>query len=236
MRAVLCHAVIVWFWLSAGAAWPQSVPAAASHQAASTASPQPSPEAVWRQLMAGNQRFVEGRLKVRELSPLRRRLAQGQSPKVVILGCSDSRVSPELLFDQSLGDLFVVRTAGNIADAVGLGSIEYAVEHFDSTVIVVLGHEECGAVKAACSHEAMPSRNLEAITAKIAPACSGQTGARGTHLSVEANVRKSARDLIGNSAIVRERVKQKKLSIIMAVYELDTGKVIRLRPVPEKPM
>ena len=84
--------------------------------------------------------------------------------------CSDSRVSPELVFDQSLGDLVVIRTAGNVADPVGLGSIEYAVDHLHSTVLVVLGHQKCGAVAAACSGDKMPSRNLEAIVDKINPA------------------------------------------------------------------
>jgi len=85
------------------------------------------------------------------------------------LTCSDSRVPPELLFDQALGDLFVVRSAGNIVDAVGRGGIEYAIEHLGASVLVVLGHEKCGAATAACSGEKVPSPKLEAILDQISP-------------------------------------------------------------------
>ena len=94
--------------------------------------PCPTADEVWNSLMAGNRRFVAGKPQARDLASLRHKLASGQSPKAIILSCSDSRVGPELIFDQSLGDLFVVRTAGNVADAVALGSIEYAVDHLHS--------------------------------------------------------------------------------------------------------
>ena len=106
---------------------------------------------IWQQLLAGNQRFVQGRSQGRNLPELRRRLAQGQQPQAAVLCCSDSRVPPELIFDQSLGDLFVVRTAGDVADRAALGSLEYAAEVLRSPVLVVLGHEQCGAVAAAAS-------------------------------------------------------------------------------------
>jgi carbonic anhydrase len=96
--------------------------------------------------MAGNKRFVAGKPRAHALVSLRRKLASRQQPNVIVLSCSDSRVSPELVFDQTLGELFVVRTAGNVADPVGLGSIEYAVDHIHSPVLVVLGHQKCGAV------------------------------------------------------------------------------------------
>ena len=110
--------------------------------------------------MDGNKRFMAGKPQMRALVSLRQKLASGQSPNVIILSCSDSRTSPELIFDQSLGDLFVIRTAGNVADPVALGSIEYAVDHIHSPLLVVLGHSKCGAVTAACSGEKMPSRQL----------------------------------------------------------------------------
>ena len=88
---------------------------------------------------------------------------------MVVLACSDSRVAPELVFDKNLGDLFVVRSAGNIAGPIGISSIEYAVEHLGGSVLVVLGHTKCGAVTAACSEEKMPSPNLQEIVDKINP-------------------------------------------------------------------
>src|SRR5215469_7299305 len=115
---------------------------------------------IWEDLMAGNRGFVLEQSLAREIVERRKELARGQAPRAVILGCSDSRVAPELIFDQHLGDLFVVRSAGNIADRICLGSIEYALEYLGSTVRVVLGHTKCGAVQAACSGEAMPSANL----------------------------------------------------------------------------
>ena len=129
-------------------------------------------EKLWAELMEGNQRFVSGQTRSRESVLLRHTLAQGQHPGVIVLACSDSRVAPELLFDQNLGDLFVVRAAGNIADPIEVGSIEYAVEHLGSSLLVVLGHEKCGAVTAACSGEKMPTSSLQAIVDKIRP-CSG---------------------------------------------------------------
>jgi carbonic anhydrase len=182
--------------------------------------------------MAGNKRFVAGKPRAHELIALRRRLASGQSPHVIVLACSDSRVPPEVIFDQSLGDLFVVRTAGNVADPVALGSIEYAADHLHSSVLVVLGHQGCGAVTAACSGEKMPSRNLDAIVEKIKPAVGqAKTYAKADHLiesAIKENVHQSAKDVLINSEILREAVKSGKLKVIEAEYQLDTGKVVRL--------
>jgi carbonic anhydrase len=182
--------------------------------------------------MAGNQRFIAGKPEARELVPLRHSLAGGQHPKVVVLACSDSRVSPELLFDKSLGDLFVVRSAGNIADPIGVGSIEYAVEHLGSSMLVVLGHEKCGAVSAACSGEKMPSSNLQAIVDKIAPAVTqAKSHANQSDLVSQAilnNVHQSAKDVLTSSEILRHAVKEGKLSVVEAIYKLDSGEVVRL--------
>jgi len=184
--------------------------------------PAPSPGAIWANLVAGNQRFVAGKLQTRALPALCHKLASGQQPHAIILACSDSRVSPELVFDLSLGNLIVVRTAGNVADPVGLGSIEYAVDHLHSTLLVVLGHQKCGAVSAACSGEKMPSRNLEAIVDKINPAVAqAKTHAKPDGLiesAVKENVRQSAKDVLANSEILREAVKAGKLTVIEAEY------------------
>src|SRR5271155_5414014 len=164
----LCLGIVLTF---AGYGIAQQAPAApAPHSAHAPSQPTPSADQLWTNLMAGNGRFVAGKPATYELAALRQKLASGQSPHVIILSCSDSRVSPELVFDQSLGDLFVVRTAGNVADPVGLGSIEYAVDHIHSPLLVVLGHQKCGAEPPPGSGDKMPSRNLDAIMDKINPA------------------------------------------------------------------
>jgi carbonic anhydrase len=216
-----------------GSGFAQQAPAVpAAHSAHASPQPKPSSDKVWANLMAGNSRFVAGKPKAYPLISLRQKLASAQSPNVIILSCSDSRVSPELTFDQSLGDIFVVRTAGNVADPVALGSIEYAVDHFHSPLLVVLGHQKCGAVIAACSGEKMPSPNLEAIMNKIDPAVAqAKTYAKADDLvesAVKENVHQSAKDVLANSEIVRDAVKSGKLSVIEAEYQFDTGEVVRL--------
>ncbi len=207
-------------------------PVAAPHDAHASAQPAPSPEKIWTDLVEGNQRFVAGKTRAYNVVSLRQKLASSQQPNVIVLSCSDSRVSPELVFDQNLGDLFVVRTAGNVADPVGLGSIEYAVDHVHSSVLVVMGHQKCGAVMAACSGDKMPSRNLEAIVDKIGPAVTrAKAHASSDNLvdaAIKENVHQSANDLLANSEIIREAVKAGKLTVIEAEYELDSGEVVRL--------
>lgn len=215
---------------SAFAQVPPAVPAQHSSHASSQSAP--SAAEVWTGLIAGNRRFVASKPEVRDLVSLRHKLASGQSPKAIILACSDSRVGPELVFDQSLGDIFVVRTAGNVADKVALGSIEYAIEHLHSPLLVVLGHQKCGAVNAACSGEKMPSENLDAIVEKISPAVTrAKSYAKADDLvesAIKENVHQSATDVLANSQIIRDAVKAGKLTVIEAEYELETGEVVRL--------
>jgi carbonic anhydrase len=188
--------------------------------------------AIWESLIAGNRRFVEGEPQERELVERREELAQGQHPQVIVLTCSDSRLCPELIFDRNLGDLFVIRTAGNIADRVALGSIEYAAEHLHARVLVVLGHEKCGAVAAAASGKLMPTPNLAAIVNQIAPALTGIKAPAGSDqratLGVAANVQQSARDILKRSPVLRKEVAHGKLAIVKAVYRLKSGEVARL--------
>jgi carbonic anhydrase len=185
--------------------------------------------------MEGNQRFVSGKTKTVDVVHLRESLVQGQTPKVIVLACSDSRVSPEVLFDKNLGDLFVVRSAGNIADAIGVGSIEYAVEHLGSSVLVVLGHEGCGAVTAACSGDKMPTPNLQAIVDKITPAVTRAKSHSKADDVVEAaileNVHQSAKDVLASSDVLQHFLHDGKLTVFEAVYELGSGKVVQLRPI-----
>jgi carbonic anhydrase len=159
-------------------------------------------------------------------------LAGGQHPRVIVLGCSDSGVSPELVFDQSPGDVFVVRTAGNIVDPIALGSIEYAVEHLHARLLVVLGHTSCGAVKAAVSGGDMPSACLQAIVDRIRPTVQRLSNCfEGDELverSVIANARQSATDVLANSALLREAVSKGELKVMSALYDLHGGVVTSL--------
>jgi carbonic anhydrase len=191
----------------------------------------PSADQIWAELGAGNQRFIAGK-PVRHDSVARRaQLVKAQSPSVAVLGCSDSRVSPELLFDEGLGDLFVIRNAGNTPDAIDVGSLEYAVEHFGIKVIVVLGHMSCGAVEAACSGEKPATPNLAAVVDPIAPSCAMAKHGDAIDLSaaVKDHVHRSAQQLVATSAIIKAAVAKGTVTVIEAYYELDTGKVVRLK-------
>ena len=181
--------------------------------------------------MKGNKRFIEGKHTTPNLVSMRKSLATGQHPQVIVLGCADSRVPPELLFDKNLGELFVVRDAGNIADEVGLGSIEYAIEHLHAKVLIILGHESCGAVSAAVSGEKMPTKNLQSIVDRITPAFENSKdcpiGGKINLECVELNIKHSADDILMNSPIIKKAVKED-LVIIKAVYHLETGEVTRI--------
>jgi carbonic anhydrase len=183
-------------------------------------------------LLAGNERFVTGRSAHPDLEQQREESAKGQHPGVMVLGCADSRVSPELVFDRGIGELFVVRSAGNIAEPVAVGSLEYAVEHLHAKVLVVMGHENCGAVKAALSDEKMPTPNLEALVGYVAPGVKGlKAWAEGddlVHMAVEANVRRQADELLKRSPVLRQAVAKGEIVILKAVYDLASG---RVRPI-----
>lgn len=201
-------------------------------------------EAVLQQLMAGNQRFMKGQSidAVHGIEQIKR-LAQRQTPIAVILGCADSRVPPELIFDQGLGALFTVRVAGNIADDATLGSIEYAITALNVKLIMVLGHKRCGAVTAALDalkkgiH--LPG-HLEALTKVIEPAIMNLNAER-SHLevvqstkqkldalldqSVRANIKAVVQTLAASQPILAQRFEQKTLKIVGGYYDLDSGAV-----------
>ena len=200
---------------------------AASSLSAQQAKTSPDKDTLWNELRAGNERFVEGKPNGRDLVSERAKLAKSQSPSVAVLACADSRVAPELVFDKTLGDLFVVRAAGNSPDPLAIGSLEYAVEHLGTTMIVVMGHQSCGAVKAACSHDKMPTANLEAVVAPIQASC---TAAKGKDIepATRDHVHRAAQNLVSASPILKKRVAEGKVQIVEAYYSLDTGKVERL--------
>lgn len=184
----------------------------------------------WEALREGNQRFVAGPLLHHDLGLLRKALVEGQHPRAIVLTCSDSRVAPEIVFDATLGEVFVVRVAGNVIDPVVLGSIEYGVEHLHAGLIVVLGHEKCGAVAAATSGEKMPSANLDALVSRIAPALVGLPKEADALAAVEANVRRVGQELLAGSPILAKEVEEGKVHLVLAVYRLGSGEVVPLAP------
>lgn len=196
-----------------------------------TATKPATPEQIWTELAAGNQRFVAGKPQQRDPFSERASLVHGQRPKAIVLACSDSRVGPEIIFDQGLGELFVVRAAGNNADALGIGSIEFAAEELGASLLIVLGHMSCGAVKAACSGEKVTSANLKAVVKPIRSACE-KPGLSGDDLlrAVEKdNIHRSALEVLNRSPLLHQMVQQGKLTVIEAYYRLDSGEVQRLK-------
>lgn len=181
-------------------------------------------------LQDGNKRFVSGELAKKDIGESKRQeLTKGQSPFATVLSCSDSRVAPELIFDEGLGDIFIIRDAGNVVDPVTLGSIEYGVEHLHTPLLVILGHEKCGAVTAALDAKGKPEGNIGTILKKIMPAVhkakkSGKDRESTLDLAIQENVRHTYKDVM-KSKIVSELVHEGKLKVVGAEYYLGTGKV-----------
>lgn len=193
-----------------------------------------TPEAAMARLMAGNVRYVTAKATHPNADLARRRLvAAAQHPFAVILACADSRVAPELIFDQGLGDLFVVRVAGNVVDDAILASIEYAVIHLGSPLIMALGHERCGAVKAtvdALAGQGSPAdadTRIGALAALIAPAVKAVPVDSPDLLdaAVSLNAAHAAAEIFAGSRPLRTRVLARSLKIVAARYDLDDGKV-----------
>lgn len=193
-------------------------------------SPSVSADKIWNDLAAGNQRFILGKTGPHDYPAQRKSLINTQHPRVAVLSCSDSRVPPELVFDAGLGELFVVRSAGENGDPLAIGSLEYAVEHLGSTVIVVMGHQSCGAVKAACSDGRTGSVNLDAVVTPIAPSCSRVEPRRPEtlDLAVRDHAQRVAREIVASSQLLKKALDEGKLTVIPAYYSLDTGEVSRL--------
>jgi carbonic anhydrase len=187
-------------------------------------------------LTEGNSRFIKGDPEPRPMDRYRRaELAKGQHPFAAILTCADSRVPPEFIFNQGLGDLFVVRVAGNVADPAVLGSLEYAAEHLGVTLIVIMGHTDCGAVKAALEGKGAEG-NLGVILGRIAPAvrkakaqAALDVKADLLDLAVRANVQQAVTDLLRDSEVLSHLVGAHKVRIVKALYHLDSGAVEILR-------
>lgn len=180
---------------------------------------------VIQRLKSGNARFVEDKLDGQLQDSTRRdSLTGGQSPYAIVLSCADSRVVPELAFDTGLGELFVVRVAGNIANSSSIASIEYAVAHCGSKVIVVLGHQSCGAVTAAVSG-GDNGYNLNHLLSHITPAIAASEEGAAVNDVVKKNAELTAEELKGRSTIIRDAVANGTVKIVPAYYNLDSGKV-----------
>src|SRR5688572_29208115 len=178
-------------------------------------------------LMEGNKRYVAAKMLRPNQSVQRRgEVAKDQSPFAVILGCSDSRVPPEIVFDQGLGDLFVIRLAGNVLSDEALGSIEYAATHLGARLVLVLGHERCGAVDAAVKGGEAEG-HLGSIVEAIRPAVAAAKGEPGDLLdnAVKGNVRRVVAQLRSSEPVLAKRVNEGKVRVAGARYDLDTGKV-----------
>ncbi len=176
------------------------------------------------QLKEGNARYVSGGSKHYNLPARRAELVAGQHPFATILSCSDSRVVPEFIFDAQPGEIFVVRTAGNVTGGIDLGSIEYGCEHLHTPLLVVMGHSGCGAVKATCDCR---GKNDEGHIADIVKAV-GVAAKKKNYDAVESvvcNVQCSMDDIRENSRIVSRLEKEGKLKIAGALYSLETGRV-----------
>jgi methyl-accepting chemotaxis protein/carbonic anhydrase len=188
-----------------------------------------TPAAVLEHLLAGNARFVADAAR----AELRRELTTGQRPAAIVLACADSRVAPEIVFDQDLGRIFVVRTAGIVADPVALGSLEYGAEHLGAKVLVVLGHQSCGAVKAglaALTGEIFPG-NIQAVVDGVVPALTDLPTARRTgEAAVTAGILHRVRSLLQDSGVINHLVTNGRLELVGARYDLDTGRVEVVMP------
>jgi carbonic anhydrase len=204
-----------------------------------------SPDGALQKLMEGNKHYVDNKMTntLACNAASRTALATSQKPYAVILTCSDSRVPPELIFDKGLGEIFVIRVAGNVPDPIVIGSIEYAVEHLGSTLVMVLGHERCGAVKATVDTKGKStgSTNIDAFVKVIEPnvntaakdceACKGEKNCAETKKNdfvecvVDANAKTVAAGLTKKSKILDHLSHEKKIRIVAAKYDLDEGTV-----------
>ncbi len=193
--------------------------------------PDSNPISAWKSLREGNDRFVSGAL----LHPSqgaadRAKLVSGQHPHAILFGCGDSRVAAELIFDQGLGDMFVVRTAGHVVDSSVLGSIEYGVQVLNVPLIVVLGHDSCGAVKAtidALDGGEVPGGFIRSVVERVAPSILvGRREGLSTVDEMEArHVVETSRLLMQRSMIISQRVATGELAIACVTYKLAEGKV-----------
>lgn len=178
---------------------------------------------VWAELREGNRRFVRGERRAYDFAARRTELLAGQKCRVTLLTGSDSRVVPEFIFDVNRGDLFDVETAGYVVDEVGLGTIEYGVEHLGTPLLLILGHTRCGVVTACCGEDGRVHGHLGSILDRLTPAV--QRAGRDVDRAILENLRKTKREILEQSEVVRRRVTEGRLEMVTALYRLETGEV-----------
>ncbi len=178
-----------------------------------------SQEAIQR-LLEGNKRYIEGKMSGYDLPARRNELVGGQHPFVTMIACSDSRVCPEYIFDANLGELFLIETAGNVLDDIGLGSVEYGVDHLHTPLLVVLAHTKCGAVTATCQGGHVEG-NLASVVKKIKPAA--EKAGNEVNAAIDQNAKDVADDILSRSPAVKKAVDEGKTKIIVMKYHLETG-------------
>jgi carbonic anhydrase len=217
---------IAFVWAAVGSAKAQQAPVqTAETQAALT------PDRALELLKAGNERFVSGNMMQRDYMNQVEQTATGQYPFAVVLSCIDSRVPPELVFDQGVGDIFTARVAGNFVNTDILGSMEFATAVAGSKLIVVLGHTECGAVKGACDRVEMG--NLTHTLGNLAPALyavetEGERSSQNkdfVHAVTEENVRLNVQNILERSQVIRDQVENGEVKVIGALHDVSTGTV-----------
>lgn len=206
--------------------------AGASH----TPAPQFDPNQVLAKLLKGNERFVDGFsvFPHHDQATRTKTATEGQKPIVSILGCSDSRVPLEEIFDMGIGDLFVIRVAGNIADPSEIGSIEYGVGHLGTPLIMVLGHTKCGAVTAVVNGDKIGGNILSLIDNILPAVQSAKTNFKNSssdeilYQAIKANIWQSIEDILTRSSEIRKLVKEGKVKVVGAIYDIESGKVTSL--------
>lgn len=192
-----------------------------------------TPDEVLERLKAGNKRFVNNDLTARDHSLLVRNAIEGQYPSAVVVACMDSRVPVEDIFDKGIGDIFVIRLAGNVINEDVLGSIEYGCKVAGAKLIVVMGHRYCGAVKSAVKD--VQAGNMTALLSKIKPAIANSQDFNGvkeysnedyvTYVAIH-HVRQSVKEIVAKSSIISEMITNGQVMIVAAGYNLDTGEVL----------
>jgi len=195
----------------------------------------PTASDVLARLRAGNDRFAADASSLQQIDGARRTaLSNGQSPFAIVLSCADSRVPPEIVFNAGLGDLFVVRSAGEVVDRSVLASVEYAAEHLHSPVLVVMGHEFCGAVTAAIDTKSSLGPNLDFLVRAIKPALARTANVpeqERLRAAIFANIDVVITEALAKSAILRHLVDTGGLTVVGAYYELQSGRVTFSQPV-----
>lgn len=189
-------------------------------------------ESFWQALMTGNKQYVAGKVIYDDLVRDRGVVAGGQQPPTTVLSCSDSRVPPEIAFNQTVGGVFVVRAAGNVADTFGIASIEYAIAQGWTKLLVVLAHQDCGAVKASMGQGDPGTPHLLALAQRIRSSFYGVQWDPNNKEAVKkatiANARASAASLLAQSPLIRQAVTSGAVKVVVAYYSLETGEVTRV--------